>query len=57
LLDDYRDYLRARDLRIWNKNSKEAQYVRKLGLNQLKTSTDPNYGHRLKGCDTPENNV
>ena len=31
LLDDYKDYLRARDLRIWDKHSKEAQYVRKLG--------------------------
>ena len=33
MLDDYRDYLRARDLRQWDKNSKEAQYVRKLGRN------------------------
>ncbi len=31
LLDDYRDYLRARDLALWDKDSKEAQYVRKLG--------------------------
>ena len=31
LLDDYLDYLRVRDLRIWEKDSKEAQYVRKLG--------------------------
>jgi len=31
LLDDYLDYLRARDLPIWEKNSKEAQYVRSLG--------------------------
>jgi len=31
LLDDYCDFLRARDLPIWDKNSKEAQYVRKLG--------------------------
>ena len=31
LLADYRDYLRARDLPIWDKNSKEALYVRKLG--------------------------
>ncbi|HBJ84536.1 MAG TPA: four helix bundle protein [Verrucomicrobiales bacterium] len=31
LLDDYRDYLRARDLPIWDKDSKEAQYVRRLG--------------------------
>ena len=31
LLDDYRDYLRARDLVIWDKDSKESQYVRELG--------------------------
>src|SRR5215510_5082883 len=31
LLDDYRDFLRARDLAIWDKDSKEAGYVRKLG--------------------------
>src|SRR4029077_6334202 len=31
LLDDYRDFLRARDLPAWDKNSKEAQYVRRLG--------------------------
>ena len=31
LLDDYKDYLRARDLKIWNKDSKEALFVRKLG--------------------------
>jgi len=31
LLDDYSDYLRARDLPVWDKNSKEAQYIRRLG--------------------------
>src|SRR5258708_35520129 len=31
LLVDYRDFLRVRDLRLWEKNSKEAQFVRKLG--------------------------
>jgi four helix bundle protein len=31
LLDDYKDYLRARDVKIWDKDSREAQYVRKLG--------------------------
>jgi four helix bundle suffix protein len=31
LLDDYRDYLGARDLSEWDKDSKEALYVRKLG--------------------------
>ena len=31
VLDDYKDYLRARDLPVWDKNSKEALYVRRLG--------------------------
>jgi four helix bundle suffix protein len=31
LLDDYADYLRLRDLRVWDKNDKEALFVRKLG--------------------------
>ncbi len=32
LLEDYRDFLRVRDLPIWDKQSREAQYVRKLGM-------------------------
>jgi four helix bundle suffix protein len=31
LLIDYRDFLRVRDLRLWEKDSREAQFVRKLG--------------------------
>ena len=31
LLDDYEDFLRARDLPRWDKESKEARYVRRLG--------------------------
>jgi four helix bundle suffix protein len=31
LLGDYRDYLRQRDLSQWDKNSREALFVRKLG--------------------------
>ena len=31
LLDDYMDFLRARDLKVWAKDSKEALYVRELG--------------------------
>jgi four helix bundle suffix protein len=31
LLDDYLDFLRARDLPIWDKDSKQARYVRNLG--------------------------
>jgi four helix bundle suffix protein len=31
LLVDFRDFLRVRDYRLWDKDSKEAQFVRKLG--------------------------
>ncbi len=31
LLLDYQDFLRVRDLQLWPKDSKEAQYIRKLG--------------------------
>ena len=31
LLEDYRDYLKVRDLPVWDKQSREAQYVRRLG--------------------------
>ena len=31
LLADYRDYLRVRDHAIWDKDSQEAQFVRRLG--------------------------
>jgi four helix bundle suffix protein len=31
LLVDYQDFLRVRELRLWDKDSKEARYVRQLG--------------------------
>ena len=31
LLEDYRDFLRVRDLKTWEKDSREARFVRKLG--------------------------
>ena len=31
LLEDYRDFLRVRGLRLWDKNSREALFVRRLG--------------------------
>jgi four helix bundle suffix protein len=40
LLDDYKDYLRARDLPIWDKDSKEAKYVRTLGRKTPQTYED-----------------
>lgn len=40
LLDDYGDYLRARDLPIWDKDSKEAKYVRRIGRKTPQTFED-----------------
>ena len=31
LLEDYRDFLRVRSLRLWEKNCREAMFVRRLG--------------------------
>lgn len=35
LLTDYRDFLRTRGLRLWEKDSKEALYVRKLSRGEI----------------------
>ncbi len=32
LLEDYRDFLKARDFAVWDKQSRESRYVRKLGM-------------------------
>ncbi len=40
LLDDYKDFLRARDLKLWDKDSKEALYVRQLGSKTPQTYED-----------------
>jgi four helix bundle suffix protein len=37
LLDDYQDFLRARDLAIWDKDCKQALYVRNLGRKKPQT--------------------
>ena len=37
LLADYRDYLRVRDHVIWDKDSKEARFVRRLGCKTPQT--------------------
>jgi four helix bundle suffix protein len=37
LLEDYYDFLRVRDFCVWEKDSKEAKYVRKLGAASLMT--------------------
>lgn len=37
LLEDYRDFLRVRKLPLWDKNSREAQFVRRLGRRENKS--------------------
>ncbi len=37
LLIDYEDFLRVRDLKLWDKNSHEAVFVRKLGSGTIGT--------------------
>ena len=37
LLEDYRDFLRTRNAPLWEKNSKEALYVRRLGSRSQKS--------------------
>jgi len=34
LLEDYRDFLRVRNLSAWDKDSREARFVRRLGSNR-----------------------
>jgi four helix bundle suffix protein len=37
LLEDYRDFLRVRKLSLWDKNSREARFVRRLGSHENKS--------------------
>jgi four helix bundle suffix protein len=47
LLVDFKDFLRVRNHPIWDKNSKEAQYVRKLG-----SQPGTNYEAYREFCET-----
>jgi len=47
LLDDDQDYLRARKYRLWEKNSKEASFVRRLAA-----KPEPSYDDFREFCDT-----
>jgi len=40
LLNDYLDFLRQRELKIWDKNSPQASVIRQLGYNRYKTYND-----------------
>ena len=47
LLVDYRDFLRVRDHALWDKNSKEVCYMRKLG-----SQPDESYETYRELCET-----
>lgn len=46
LLEDYRDFLRVRTLRLWDKESREARFVRRLGT--MKDASYEAYGTYLE---------
>lgn len=52
LLADYGDFLRVRGFRIWDKSSKEALYVRRLG-----NKPDTNYEAYREFCETRTSEV
>jgi four helix bundle suffix protein len=52
LLIDYQDFLRARDLRIWEKDSKEVTFVRGLG-----TSSSVTYETYREFCESRPSEV
>jgi four helix bundle suffix protein len=52
LLDDYHDFLRARKLTLWGKDSREARFVRQLGANPHVT-----YAQYQEFCETRSSEV
>lgn len=61
LLEDYRDWLRNHDAPLWNKNSKEALYVRKLASGRIpppgqQNGTDATKGTNEGGKSAPRGN-
>ena len=53
LLVDYRDFLRTKGYPIWDKDSKEAKYVRGLGTNRLDKASESHETNRTNTtCET-----
>ena len=53
LLVDYRDFLRTKGYPIWDKDSKEAKYVRGLGTNRSHKSSESHENNRTNTtCET-----
>lgn len=47
LLDDYQDYVRSRQCRLWEKSSREAQFVRRIAA-----KPEPTYDDFREFCET-----
>ncbi len=55
LLEDYRDWLRNHDAPLWNKNSKEALYVRKLAAGRVAAPAQENGTNGAKATNETAN--
>ena len=52
LLTDYHDFLRVRELTVWNKESAEAKFIRRLGAD-----LNASYNHYRGYCETRSGHV
>jgi len=57
LLTDYRDFLRTRDLPEWDKNSKEALYVRRLSAGKIAPPGGRGGGNGTNGTSATKGNA
>ena len=55
LLEDYRDWLRNHDAPLWEKNSKEALYVRRLAAGRVTPPKAENGTHGTNGTNEDDN--
>ena len=51
LLEDYRDFLRTHGLRLWDKNSEEALYVRRLSRGEIAPAESRNGTNATNGTN------
>ncbi len=54
LLEDYHDYLRTGEYELWDKNSKEATYVRKLSSGKIKMPEIPHLSQESQKSHSSE---
>lgn len=54
LLEDYRDFLRTRQAEEWNKDSKEALFVRQLASGKIRVEKGTQVTHGAQEAQTPK---